>query len=169
MIALLGSQCPEKRREGGPWLNGQMTDGQQFLNLPHTQSRPSRTVGTLSMEFVSSEISTIKSMSQRSLALTWARAAGENSYPTLDAFRPSSRGSDPKYLVAWKVEFNPSGRTFRALYQDTPGASYSSLRWRSRSSKSEQDCKTRCKARQPFALRLSIACFENGLIFAGGC
>ena len=71
------------------------------------------------MEFVSSEISTIKSMSQRSLALTWARAAGENSYPTLDAFRPSSRGSDPKYLVAWKVEFNPSGRTFRALYQGT--------------------------------------------------
>ena len=69
------------------------------------------------MEFVSSEVSSIKSISQRSLLLTWARAAGEHPYPTLEAFQPSARASDPKLLVAWKVEGTDAARTFRAIYQ----------------------------------------------------
>ena len=37
-------------------------------------------------------------------------------------------------------------------------------RWRLRSSKSEQNCETRCKTRQPFALRITRSAFENDLI-----
>jgi hypothetical protein len=69
------------------------------------------------MIFAETRLSSIKSISQRTLALSWARAAGCDPFPRLEAFQPPSRGYDPKYIVMWSVESSEQGRIFRGLYQ----------------------------------------------------
>lgn len=69
------------------------------------------------MNFAETTIASVKSVSQRSLALAWQRAARGSRYPQLADFHPSSRACDPRYIVIWKVEDGADGPDFRALYQ----------------------------------------------------
>lgn len=69
------------------------------------------------MSFVATTVSSIKSISQRALALAWQRAAGDAAFPEFERFAPSSRAHDPGYMVIWRVERALSGRNYRAIYQ----------------------------------------------------
>ncbi len=69
------------------------------------------------MRWIEADITSIKSISQRTLALHWARAAAGRPFPKFEEFCPPSRGHDPKYLVFWQVEGPVGNRDFRTMYQ----------------------------------------------------
>lgn len=69
------------------------------------------------MQFADASIGAIKSISQRSLALSWRDAAKRAAFPRFDDFKPANRGHDPRYMVIWNVEPTPHERIFRAMYQ----------------------------------------------------
>ena len=69
------------------------------------------------MLWTEADISSIKSISQRTLAVHWAEAAAGRPFPRFEEFRPPSRGYDPKYLIFWKVEGEAGNREFKAMYQ----------------------------------------------------
>ena len=66
--------------------------------------------------FVTSDLSGIKSISQRGLAMYWQRLCGERSLPRFDEFRPGSRKHDRQQIAIWKVERDGGQRTFRSLH-----------------------------------------------------
>ena len=68
------------------------------------------------MTFENGTVHNIRSISQRALAIAWARLA-KNGLPSFDRFEPNSRIHDPKQLAVWKVEANNPERVFRALYR----------------------------------------------------
>jgi hypothetical protein len=58
----------------------------------------------------------IRSVSQRALAASWARLSKDGLAP-FDGFDPEPGIHDPKQLAVWKVEVNGGQLTFRALYR----------------------------------------------------
>jgi hypothetical protein len=69
------------------------------------------------MDFHDTTIGAIKSITQRSLAMCWNRAAKDRPFPSIHEFSPDSRVHDGSQLAAWKVEREDGQRRFRALYQ----------------------------------------------------
>jgi hypothetical protein len=67
------------------------------------------------LDFENGTAHSIRSVSQRALAASWA-ALGKESLPSFDLFDPDPGVHDPKQLVAWKVEVNGVQLNFRALY-----------------------------------------------------
>ena len=76
----------------------------------------SRTNAGCTLTFENGTVHNIRSISQRALAIAWARLA-KNGLPSFDRFEPNSRIHDPKQLAVWKVEANNPERVFRALYR----------------------------------------------------
>jgi hypothetical protein len=68
------------------------------------------------MNFEDGAVQSIRSMSQRGLAVAWARLAKQE-LPLFEQFDPGPRVHDPKQLVAWKVEAAEGQFVFRALYR----------------------------------------------------
>jgi hypothetical protein len=68
------------------------------------------------LDFSNGTIHSIRSISQRALAASWARLA-KDGLPSFDQLEITSRVHDPKQLVVWKVEANSAGIVFRALYR----------------------------------------------------
>jgi hypothetical protein len=68
------------------------------------------------MHFETGAIQSIKSISQRSLALYWLRLAGDRALPSLSHFRPPERIHDPRQLSVWRIAFENGVRDFRAVY-----------------------------------------------------
>jgi hypothetical protein len=69
------------------------------------------------MGFDDTTIDAIKSITQRSLAMCWYRAARDRPFPSINDFNPDSRVHDGRQLAAWKVERDGGQCRFRALYQ----------------------------------------------------
>ena len=69
------------------------------------------------MDFDDTTIGAIKSITQRSLAMCWYRAARDRPFPSINDFNPDSRVHDGRQLAAWKVERDGGECRFRALYQ----------------------------------------------------
>lgn len=84
------------------------------------------------MEFNESSIADIKSISQRTLALHWSRAAAGKLLPDFESFLPPSRGHDPNYMVIWRVEESAHGPVFRAMFQGSHIAAAFRERWEGR-------------------------------------
>jgi len=72
--------------------------------------------GFRSLNFENGTVHSIRSISQRGLAASWARLARQG-LPPFDQFDPGRRVHDPKQLVIWKVEANNGQNVFRALYR----------------------------------------------------
>ena len=68
------------------------------------------------MNFENGTVHSIRSVSQRALAASWARLC-KDGLPSFDQFDPEPGIHDPKQLVAWKVEINGGQLVFRALYR----------------------------------------------------
>jgi hypothetical protein len=68
------------------------------------------------LNFENGALQSIRSMSQRGLAVLWARLAKQG-LPAFDRFAPEARVHDPKQLVVWKVEGTEDQFVFRALYR----------------------------------------------------
>jgi hypothetical protein len=68
------------------------------------------------LNFENGTLHSIRSISQRALAATWARLA-KGGLPSFDRFDPEPGIHDPKQLVAWKVEIHDGQLDFRALYR----------------------------------------------------
>jgi hypothetical protein len=68
------------------------------------------------LNFENGTIHSIRSVSQRALAASWARLC-EQGLPSFDQFDPEPGAHDPKQLVAWKVEMKDNQMVFRALYR----------------------------------------------------
>jgi hypothetical protein len=68
------------------------------------------------LNFENGTAHSIRSVSQRALAASWARL-GKEGLPSFDQFDPAPEDHDPKQLVVWKVEVNEGQLTFRALYR----------------------------------------------------
>jgi hypothetical protein len=68
------------------------------------------------LKFVNGSIQNIRSLSQRGLAVAWARLA-RLGLPAFDRFAPEAQVHDPKQLVVWKVEGVAGQFVFRALYR----------------------------------------------------
>jgi hypothetical protein len=84
------------------------------------------------MEFSPASIQSIKSISQRALAIYWNRLAGGRSFPSIAEFDPEPRLHDAKQLVLWAVEDAFGQRRFRALYQGTNVAEVFNSSWAGR-------------------------------------
>jgi len=67
----------------------------------------------MTLAFIS--LQAVRSISQRSLLLYWARLSGRRTFPPLEDFKPEPRIHDPQQLVFWNVENGEHGRFFRAL------------------------------------------------------
>lgn len=85
------------------------------------------------LHFQECDVTAIKSISQRSLAVHWKRAAKDAPLPAFEAFQPSSRAYDPNWLAIWRVEEDGSGRVFRGLFQGEFIAKAFRSRWEGRS------------------------------------
>jgi hypothetical protein len=72
--------------------------------------------GGVTLNFENGTLHSIRSDSQRALAVAWARLAKEG-LPSFDHFHPEPGIHDPKQLVAWKVEIHDGQLDFRALYR----------------------------------------------------
>jgi hypothetical protein len=70
----------------------------------------------LALNFENGTVHSIRSVSQRALAASWARLCKEG-LPSFDQFDPEPGAHDPKQLVAWKVVVNDGQLVFRALYR----------------------------------------------------
>jgi hypothetical protein len=70
----------------------------------------------LTLNFENGTVHSIRSVSQRALAASWARLCNEG-LPSFDQFDPEPGIHDPKQLVAWKVEIKDGQLVFRALYR----------------------------------------------------
>ena len=68
------------------------------------------------MNFENGTAHSIRSISQRGLALAWARLAREG-LPPFDRFEPDTHVHDPKQLAVWKVEGEGAQAVFRGLYR----------------------------------------------------
>jgi hypothetical protein len=68
------------------------------------------------LNFANGTAHSIRSVSQRALAASWARL-GKEGLPSFDQFNPEPGIHDPKQLVVWKVEVNDAQLVFRALYR----------------------------------------------------
>ena len=68
------------------------------------------------MNFENGTLHSIRSDSQRALAVSWARLCNEG-LPSFERFAPEPGVHDPKQLVAWKVEIDVQQLVFRALYR----------------------------------------------------
>jgi hypothetical protein len=68
------------------------------------------------LNFENGTVHSIRSISQRGLALAWARLARDG-LPPFDQFEPDPHIHDPKQLAVWKVEGNNGQAVFRALYR----------------------------------------------------
>jgi hypothetical protein len=84
------------------------------------------------MQFSPASIQSIKSISQRALAIYWNRLAGRSSFPSIAEFDPEPRLHDPKQLVIWAIEHALGQRRFRALYQGTNVAEVFNSSWAGR-------------------------------------
>jgi hypothetical protein len=69
------------------------------------------------LKFANGTVHSIRSISQRALALYWARLGKNQGTPSFDQFEPGPRIHDPKQLVIWKVEAGLEEIAFRALYR----------------------------------------------------
>jgi hypothetical protein len=67
------------------------------------------------LKFENGTAHSIRSISQRGLAASWARLA-KNGLPSFDQFDPGPV-HDPKQLAVWKVEVNDAHLIFRAMYR----------------------------------------------------
>ena len=76
---------------------------------------PTRSEG-IALNFENGTLHSIRSVSQRALAASWARL-GKESMPSFDRFDPEPGIHDPKQLVVWKVELSDGQLDFRALYR----------------------------------------------------
>jgi len=76
---------------------------------------PTRSEG-IALNFENGTLHSIRSVSQRALAASWARL-GKESMPSFDRFDPEPGIHDPKQLVVWKVEVSDGQLDFRALYR----------------------------------------------------
>jgi hypothetical protein len=70
----------------------------------------------LTLDFENGTVHSIRSVSQRALAATWARLC-KDGLASFDQFDPEDGIHDPKQLVVWKVEVNDNQLVFRALYR----------------------------------------------------
>jgi hypothetical protein len=70
----------------------------------------------IALNFENGTLHSIRSVSQRALAASWARL-GKESMPSFDRFDPEPGIHDPKQLVVWKVEVTDGQLDFRALYR----------------------------------------------------
>jgi hypothetical protein len=70
-----------------------------------------------SMKFSNGSVNNIRSISQRGLALHWARLARVDGLPSFSKFDPGPRVHDPKQLAIWNVESDGGRTAFRALYR----------------------------------------------------
>ena len=68
------------------------------------------------MNFENGTVHSIRSISQRGLALAWARLARDG-LPSFDRFKPDPHIHDPKQLAVWKVEGRGAETDFRGLYR----------------------------------------------------
>jgi hypothetical protein len=68
------------------------------------------------LNFENGTAHSIRSVSQRALAASWARLSQEG-LPSFDQFDPKPGVHDPKQLVVWKVETHAGELVFRALYR----------------------------------------------------
>lgn len=68
------------------------------------------------MNFENGTVHSIRSISQRGLALAWARLARDG-LPPFDRFKPDPHIHDPKQLAVWKVEGRGAETDFRGLYR----------------------------------------------------
>lgn len=71
----------------------------------------------MSMTFQFASVQTIKSESQRALALYWIQLGAGRPFPPFTDFRTDTLLHDPKQLVVWNIEGTGRLRKFRALYQ----------------------------------------------------
>jgi hypothetical protein len=67
------------------------------------------------LNFENGTAHSIRSISQRGLAASWARLA-KNGLPSFDQFDPGPV-HDPKQLAVWKVEITAAQLVFRAMYR----------------------------------------------------
>jgi hypothetical protein len=70
-----------------------------------------------SMKFSNGTVNNIRSISQRALAIYWARLARVDQIPSFREFDPGPRVHDPKQLAMWNVESDGGRTVFRALYR----------------------------------------------------
>jgi hypothetical protein len=70
----------------------------------------------LTLNFENGTVQGIRSISQRALAISWARLAKSN-LPSFDQFDPGPKVHDPKQLAVWKVEGSDAELVFRAMYR----------------------------------------------------
>ena len=84
------------------------------------------------MKFVESSIADIKSISQRTLALHWSRAAAGKPVPHFQSFEIPSRGHDPNYMAIWRVQRSVTGPVFSAIFQGAYIATAFRQRWEGR-------------------------------------
>jgi hypothetical protein len=68
------------------------------------------------LNFENGTVHSIRSVSQRALAASWARLC-KDGLPSFDAFEPEPGTHDPKQLVVWKVEIKDGQLVFRAMYR----------------------------------------------------
>jgi hypothetical protein len=69
------------------------------------------------MNFSDGSVNDIRSISQRALAMYWARLARVDRMPSFREFDPGPRVHDPKQLAIWNVESDGGRTVFRALYR----------------------------------------------------
>lgn len=81
------------------------------------------------MQFGPASIQSIKSISQRALALYWNRLARGRSFPSIAEFDPGPRLHDPKQLVVWTIEGVCGQRRFRASHQGANVAEVFNSSW----------------------------------------
>jgi hypothetical protein len=68
------------------------------------------------LNFKNGTVQSIRSISQRGLAVAWGRLA-KGRLPSFDDFVADPRAHDPKQLAVWKVEASNGETVFRALYR----------------------------------------------------
>lgn len=78
-------------------------------------------------QYTDGSFADVKSISQQAMCRYWARAAGDQPFPSLDQFRPEARLHDPKQLIIWSVERRGAGHTF-ARFTKVPALERSSIR-----------------------------------------
>ena len=71
----------------------------------------------LSMTSRFASVQSIRSESQRALALYWDRLAAGRRFPAFGELKPDPGMHDPRQLVVWNIEGTGRLQKFRALYQ----------------------------------------------------
>jgi hypothetical protein len=84
------------------------------------------------IQFEQQSLDVVKSVSQRALAMCWARAAANRSFPSLHALEVDNRTHDPKQLVIWQVERSGDAVSFRAMHQGSHVAEAFNSTWTGR-------------------------------------